>query len=137
MRKRISLKTREARIQKRRRYHYFSTTPFVYLIKEEHHQAFHTWYDKELRSFLKGAEGIEFFEIYKFDFKLKPYSKETNYSAFIFSLAKFLSDIGRGDGLKVKLSMIFRYLTDNNHSNLPISENDLKSRVYKAFELIY
>lgn len=136
MTRKINLKTREARIQRRRRYHYYSTTPFVSLIKEEHHQTFHIWYDKKLRSFLSGAEGIDFYEIYKFNFKLKPYSKDTSYSAFIFSLAKFLSDIGRGDGLTVKLSMIFRYLTDKNHSNLPMQEDDLKYQVYKAFRLI-
>ena len=136
MKKRISLKTREERITRRRRYHYNSNTPFVDLIKPEYHHVFHQWYNNELKKFLRGTDGIEYFEIHQFDFKLVPYSKDLSYSAFVFSLAKFLSDIGKGDGLKVKLSMIFRYITDKKRSNLPLSEDRLKRLVYNAFKLI-
>lgn len=135
--KHISIKTREARIVRSRRYHYYSTTPLVNLIKPEYHQVFHQWYNNELRTFLKGADGIEFFEIYKLDFNLKPYGKDKSYSAFVFSLAKFLNEIGRDDGLTVKTSMIFRYITDKNHSNLPMVETKLKRLVYDAFRRIY
>lgn len=108
----------------------------VKLIKPEYHHVFRRWYESELKNFLKGTEGIVFDEIYKLDFNLKPYSRKTSRSAFIFSLARFLTKIGKGNGLEVKIYMIFRYITDKKHSNIGISENELKRSIYKAFKFI-
>ena len=131
--KRISLKTREARITRNRRYRYYSTTPLVKLIKPEHHHQFRRWYEKELKTFLTDTDGIDYSSLSKLNFNLKAYGKSNGYSAFARSMARFLTDIGRKKGLTDSIMMIFRYMTDAEHSNLPISESELKSLVYKEF----
>ena len=134
MAKKISIKTRQARIERRRRYHYYEKTPFANLIKPEKHHVFRRWYYNELITFLENTAGMEYLNICYFNFNLKPYDKERSYSAFISSFAKFLVTIGKKDGLTDSLSMIFRYITDPKHSNLPMSEIELKRLIYSAFK---
>ncbi len=87
-----------------------------------------------MNKFLVGAEGVYYSELCYLDFNLKAYGKNDFYVAFVSSLAKFLDEIGRSDGLSTSISMIFRYITDKNHSNLPMAESTLKGCVYKAFQ---
>ena len=134
--KRISIKTREARIVRRRRYHYYNNTPLIKLIKPEYHHMFRRWYQDEMKTFLKNAEDFDYSEIFWFDFKMKPYmrsTKEYSYSAFCKSLAGFLKSIKKKDGTTYGISMIFRYLTDKKHSNLWVEEKELKASIYKEF----
>ena len=107
------------------------------LFKPKYHFAFSIWYEKELKTFLKNAENSDYSKICYFDFKMKPYmrrsTKEYSYSEFCKSLAAFLKSIKRKNGTTHGLSMIFRYLTDEKHSNLWVEESVLKASVYKEF----
>lgn len=63
-------------------------------------------------------------------------TREYSLSEFCKSMATFLKSIGGKSGTMHGLSMIFRYLTDEKHSNLWVSENEIKALINKETKKI-
>lgn len=51
----------------------------------------------------------------------------------ILKIAEFLITIGKGDGLKCKMSVFLRYLASNEHSNFGLKYSSLNTLIYRMF----
>ena len=51
----------------------------------------------------------------------------------ILEIAKFLITIGKGGGLKKKLSVFLRYLASNEHGNFGMKYSSLNTLIYRMF----
>jgi len=51
----------------------------------------------------------------------------------ILEIAKFLIAIGKGEGLKGKMSVFVRYLASNEHSNFNLKYRSLNTLIYRMF----
>ena len=54
----------------------------------------------------------------------------------ILEIAKFLIAIGKGEGLKVKMSVFVRYLASNEHSNFSLKYRSLNTLIYRMFSYL-
>ena len=54
----------------------------------------------------------------------------------ILEIAKFLIAIGKGEGLKGKMSVFVRYLASNEHSNFNLKYRSLNTLIYRMFSYL-
>lgn len=54
----------------------------------------------------------------------------------ILEIAKFLIAIGKGEGLKGKMSVFVRYLASNEHSNFSLKYRSLNTLIYRMFSYL-
>lgn len=54
----------------------------------------------------------------------------------VLEIAKFLIAIGKGNGLKCKMSVFVRYLASNEHSNFGLKYRSLNTLIYRMFSFL-
>ena len=54
----------------------------------------------------------------------------------ILEIVKFLIAIGKGEGLKGKMSVFVRYLASNEHSNFNLKYRSLNTLIYRMFSYL-
>ena len=125
---RIALAKRKKRKQQKRRYHYDDYTPAVSLFTIAVRSMVLNWIENEVKPLLEDRSSTESADkIYRFDFR-----KGTT-RMFKMSLARFLNSIGRSEGTKYGLMMIFRYFCDPKHSSISCKEDGLRTSINREF----
>lgn len=130
---RVGLKVRQARKQKERRYpnNYFKeSTRLIDLIDHHQHFAVRQLVDN-LKPFLMEGESekgyISLTRLY-FNPDMLCNKRQLVYD----ELSKFFYQVKSEKGFKCRQSHFFRYLADDVHCNLGVSENSLKALIAKA-----
>lgn len=101
------------------------------LVKSVHHQKLKTLVES-VRPFVKHGESLTWKNLRFFEFDESKISK----TKFILIISRFLCSIGKGTGLKCRMSVIVRYLSSNEHSNFGLKEWPLNTLIYRQLEYI-
>ncbi len=101
------------------------------LLKAVHHQELKRLVET-IRPFVKHGELLTWKNLRFFEFDESKISK----TKFILIISRFLCSIGKGTGLKCRMSVIVRYLSSNEHSNFGLKEGPLNTLIYRQLEYI-
>lgn len=96
------------------------------LVKSVHHQKLKTLVES-VRPFVKHGESLTWKNLRFFEFDESKISK----TKFILIISRFLCSIGKGGGLKCRMSVFVRYLSSNGHSNFGLKERSLNTLIYR------
>lgn len=107
----------------------FTTKTRVYdLVKREHHDEL-----KELSydifPYVSDINVIDWKHLKYFEYDEDFISK----TEFVLIIVRFLLRIGKGKGLKCRMSVFIRYLASNEHSNLGLQYKSLNTLIYRMF----
>ena len=117
---RQSMSKVQAARQQKRRYPFTEKTRLYDLVKASNHPALAQWLN-DISPYLKGRALPNWKKATRLDFNC------THRQDLIsWCIALLLKEIGK-NGLKCKKSVFFRYLTSSEHSNIPMSEDELKT----------
>ena len=122
---------------KKRNYHKeqkkeFTLKTRVYdLLKAESHSELKVLVD-EIIPYVRDSSSIDWKHLRYFEFDENKISK----TEFIFIVARFLSRISKGEGLKCKMSVFIRYLASNEHSNFGLNYHSLNTLIYRMLSYI-
>ncbi len=110
----------------------FTSKTRVYdlLKKEFHDELKHLIGD--IKPYVKNADAIDWKHLKYFEFDEKKISK----TEFILIIARFLLAIGKGNGMKRKMSVFIRYLASNEHSNFGLKYRSLNTLIYRMFSYL-
>lgn len=101
------------------------------LVRKEYHQ--------ELRQFIADISDM-LPNVYPHDWKtFKTFEVDEDVCSktdVIISIASFLYKIGKGAGLKCKMSVFIRYLTSTEHGNFELKERSLNTLIYRMFNYL-
>ena len=127
--KRKSARVEQQRAQReKRRYPFKSTTKLIELVDKKHYGDIVNLIERLSPYLLTGERGP--FMLTRLYFDL---DKLENQRQFVYDeLALFLKKVKDENGLSVKQSVFFRYLSSPDHCNLVISENSLKALILEA-----
>ena len=126
---RKSARVEQQRAQReKRRYPFKSTTKLIELVDKKHYGDIVNLIERLSPYLLTGERGP--FMLTRLYFDL---DKLENQRQFVYDeLALFLKKVKDENGLSVKQSVFFRYLSSPDHCNLVISENSLKALILEA-----
>ena len=96
------------------------------LVKAEAHDKLKNLIEK-IRPWVRNEDGIDWKHLRYFEIDEERIKK----TEFILIIAEFLSLIGKGDGLKCKMSVFIRYLASNEHSNFCLKYRSLNTLIYR------
>lgn len=82
-----------------------------------------------IRPFLRDGDTIDWKHFKKFNAIEESRKKKE----LILEIAKFLIAIGKGWGLKCRMSVFVRYLASNEHSNFGLKYRSLNTLIYRMF----
>lgn len=126
--KRIKQQRRTAKQSKKE----FTAKTRVYdLLKKEFHGELRVLMDN-VRPYIRDGDAIDWKHLRYFDYDVETISKRE----FVFKIAEFLHAIGKGDGLKCKMSVFIRYLASNEHSNFGLKYRSLNTQIYRMLEYL-
>ena len=126
--KRIQQQRRTAKQSKQE----FTAKTRVYdLLKKEFHGELRVLIDN-IRPYIRDGDSIDWKHLRYFDYDVETISKRE----FVFKIAEFLHAIGKGDGLKCKMSVFIRYLASNEHSNFGLKYRSLNTQIYRMLEYL-
>jgi hypothetical protein len=130
----VGLKVRQARKQKERRYQskfLKESTRLIDLVDQHYHSAVRQLVDN-LESFLMEGEYEKgYISLTRLYFNPNMFKKLTRQSVYD-ELAKFFYQVKSEKGFKCLQSHFFRYLANDVHCNLGVSEKSLKALIAKA-----
>jgi hypothetical protein len=107
----------------------FTAKTRVYdLVKAEFHDELKNLVD-DIREFVKDGETIDWKHLNYFNVVHEPRKK----TELIQVIAQFLLTIGKGTGMKCKMSVFVRYLASNEHSNFCLKPGPLNTLIYRMF----
>lgn len=96
------------------------------LVRSEFHGELRALTDN-IRPYVRDGDIIDWKHLRFFDL-LDEKRKKTE---LILLIAQFLLSIGRGKGLKCKMSVFIRYLASNEHSNFCLKYRSLNTHIYR------
>ena len=101
------------------------------MVKREYHDELKKL-SQDIRPFVKNEEDLDWKHLKYFEFNDKLISK----AEFVLIIARFLLRIGKGNGLKCRMSVFIRFLASNEHSNFNIKYRSLNTLIYRMFEYL-
>lgn len=101
------------------------------LLKKEFHEELKSLIEK-IRPYVRDGDNIEWKHLKYLDCDEMIITK----AEFIFMIAQFLHAIGKGDGLKCKMSVFIRYLASNEHSNFGLKYRSLNTQIYRMLSYL-
>jgi hypothetical protein len=101
------------------------------LLKKEFHEEFKSLIEK-IRPYVRDGDTIDWKHLRYFDFNDELIRK----AEFIFMIAQFLHVIGKGDGLKCKMSVFIRYLASNEHANFELKYRSLNTQISRMLSYL-
>ena len=126
--KRIKKQRRTAKKSKQE----FTAKTRVYdLVKREFHEELKCLIDA-INPYIRDGDNLDWKHFRCFNAKGDSRKKKE----LILEIAKFLIAIGKGEGLKGKMSVFVRYLASNEHSNFNIKYRSLNTLIYRMFEYL-
>ena len=126
--KRIKQQRRTAKQSKQE----FTAKTRVYdLLKKEFHGELRVLMDN-VRPYIRDGDAIDWKHLRYFDYDVENISKRE----FVFKIAEFLHAIGKGNGLKCKMSVFIRFLASDEHSNFGLKYRSLNTQIYRMLEYL-
>lgn len=110
----------------------FTTKTRVYdLVKRDYHDELKKL-SQDIRPYIKNGDAIDwkYLKYFEFDEML------INKAEFVLIIARFLMRIGKGSGLKCKMSVFIRFLASNEHGNFGLQYRSLNTLIYRMFDYL-
>ena len=126
--KRAAREEQQRAQREKRRYPFKSTTKLIELVDKKHYGDIVKLIERLSPYLLTGERGPFMLTRLYFDLDKLVYQRQFVYD----ELAIFLKKVKDENGLSVKPSIFFRYLSSPDHCNLGISENSLKALITEA-----
>ena len=124
-------KKKQCRTTKQSKKEFTAKTRVYDLLKKEFHSELRTLTDN-IRPYIRDGDTIDWKHLKNFDYDENEISK----AEFIFIIVQFLYAIGKGNGLKCKMSVFIRFLTSNEHSNFALKYRSLNTQIYRMLEYL-
>ena len=124
-------KKKQCRTAKQSKQEFTAKTRVYDLLKKEFHGELRVLIDN-IRPYIRDGDSIDWKHLRYFDYDVETISKRE----FVFKIAEFLHAIGKGDGLKCKMSVFIRYLASNEHSNFGLKYRSLNTQIYRMLEYL-
>lgn len=86
----------------------------------------------DISPYMRSVTAIDWKHLRYFEFDENKITK----TDFIFIIARFLSRINKGEGLKCKMSVFIRFLASNEHSNFGLKYSSLNTLIYRMLNYI-
>ena len=110
----------------------FTAKTRVYdMVKREYHDELKKL-SQDICPYIRNPDDIDWKHLKYFEFNDKLISK----AEFVLIIARFLLRIGKGNGLKCRMSVFIRFLASNEHSNFNIKYRSLNTQIYRMFEYL-
>jgi len=110
----------------------FTAKTRVYdLVKREYHSELKKL-SQDIRPYIRNPDAIDWKHLTYFEFNEWAIKKPM----FVSIIACFLLRIGKGNGLKCRMSVFIRYLASNEHSNFNLKYRSLNTLIYRMFEYL-
>ena len=122
---------KQRRTAKQSKQEFTQKTRVYDLLKKEFHGELTCLIDK-IRPYVRDGDTIDWKHLRYFDFDEDLISK----AEFIFIIAQFLHAIGKGDGLKCKMSVFIRYLASNEHGSFDLKYRSLNTQIYRMLSYL-
>lgn len=84
---------------------------------------------ENIKPYVRDGDSIDWKHLRYFNFDEQKISKPD----FVIIIARFLLAIGKGNGLKCRMSVFIRYLASNEHSNFGLKYGSLNTLIYRLF----
>ena len=121
-------KKKQRRTAKKSKPEFTAKTRVYDLVKSEFHEELKRLTD-DIKPYVSNDYEIDWKHLRYFDVLDKPRNK----TKLIEQIAQFLLTIGKGSGLKCKISVFIRYLSSNEHSNFCLKADPLNTLIYRLF----
>jgi hypothetical protein len=86
----------------------------------------------DIRPYIRDGDTIDWKHLRYFDFNFDKKQRRGKPEC-VLVIARFILAIGKGNGLKCKMSVFLRYLAANEHSNLGLKYRSLNTLIYRMF----
>ena len=124
-------KKKQRRTAKQSKQEFTVTTRVYDLVKSEFHDEVKLL-TKAIKPYVKNVATIDWKHLKYFEYDDEKICK----TDFILLIAEFLLAISKGDGLKCKMSVFLRYLSQNEHSNFGLKYKSLNTLIYRMFSYL-
>ena len=124
-------KKKQCRTAKQSKSEFTPKTRVYDLLKKEFHGELRVLIDN-IRPYIRDGDAIDWKHLRYFDYDVETISKRE----FVFKIAEFLHAIGKGNGLKCKMSVFIRFLASNEHSNFGLKYRSLNTQIYRMLEYL-
>lgn len=124
-------KKKQCRTAKQSKQEFTAKTRVYDLLKKEFHEELRVLMDN-VRPYIRDGDAIDWKHLRYFDYDVETISKRE----FVFKIAEFLHAIGKGDGLKCKMSVFIRFMASNEHSNFGLKYRSLNTQIYRMLEYL-
>ena len=126
MKKKRNIQRRTAKRSKKE----FTAKTRVYdLVKREYHDELKKL-SQNIRPYIRNPDATDWKHLNYFECEL------ISKAEFVLIIARFLLRIGKGNGLKCRMSVFIRYLASNEHSNFNLKYRSLNTLIYRMFEYL-
>ena len=122
---------KQRRTAKQSKQEFTKKTRVYDLVKAEYHNELNQLMEG-IRPYIRDGDSIDWKHLRYFDFDKEKIRKPD----FVLIIARFLLVIGKGDGLKCRMSVFIRYLASNEHSNFGLKYRSLNTLIYRQFEYL-
>lgn len=119
---------KQRRTAKQSKQEFTKKTRVYDLVKAEFHNELKQLTEK-IRPYVRDGDSIDWKHLRYFVFDNDKIRKPE----FVLIIARFLLVIGKGDGLKCRMSVFIRYLASNEHSNFGLQYRPLNTLIYRLF----
>ena len=124
-------KKKQRRTVKQSKKEFTAKTRVYDLVKREYHDELKKL-SQDICPYIRNPDDIDWKHLKYFEFNDKLISK----AEFVLIIARFLLRIGKGNGLKCRMSVFIRFLASNEHSNFNIKYRSLNTLIYRMFEYL-
>ena len=119
---------KQRRTAKQSKQEFTKKTRFYDLVRREQHAELKQL-TENIRPYVRDGATVDWKHLRYFDFDKEKIRKPD----FVLIIARFLLEIGKGDGLKCRMSVFIRYLASNEHSNFELQYRPLNTLIYRLF----
>lgn len=124
-------KKKQCRTAKQSKQEFTAKTRVYDLLKKEFHGELKALIDN-IRPYIRDGDAIDWKHLKYFEYDEGEICK----TDFILIIAEFLLTIRKGEGLKCKMSVFLRYLSQNEHSNFGLKYKSLNTLIYRMFSYL-
>ena len=129
MTKRKTKTKKQRRTAKQSKQEFTARTRVFDLVKREYHNELKKL-SQDIRPYIRNPDAIDWKHLNYFECKL------ISKAEFVLIIARFLLRIGKGNGLKCKMSVFIRYLASNEHSDFNLKYRSLNTLIYRLLEYL-
>lgn len=125
------IRKKQRRTAKQSKKEFTAKTRVYDLVRREYHGELKKL-SQDIRPYVRNPDAIDWKHLNYFEFDEELISK----AEFVLIIARFLLAIGKGDGLKCRMSVFIRYLTSNEHSNFDLKYRSLNTLIYRTLDYL-